>query len=500
MAGGGGSTDAAGGEALADGGGRPFHAGRVLVVLLLPLGMALMAVSSVNVALYAIEAGLGASPSDIQWVLAGYALSFGIGLIPAGRAGDVLGRGSFFVVGLTIFILASLACGLAPTPLALNVARLVQGVGASIYNPQVTGMIQQYFTGQARARAYSLMGLVISASLAVGPLVSGAIISALGPEAGWRWAFGIYIPFGVLAVALAFVWLPFETERRRRRLRGEGNGHLLERIDLDPVGALLVAAAVVCAMLPFTSGGNPVAFVLLPVAAGLLWAWVRWERRYDDRGRAPLVDLDLFRYRSFRNGMSVSGVMFTGITSTFAVGALFLQSAYGVSPLEVGLLALPNAIASAAAAIWVGRHILVRGRAIVVAALACMVLGSLLSMAVVWLMDAAGVSFWWLALTFMLSGVGMGALNPSNQTLAMLDVPVEQSGTAAGVKLTVERIGTAVGTALITGVFFAVHDSGGWDLAFTAAFCVVSVILTLALLLAVVDARQHREPVAAASG
>lgn len=490
------STD---GVIRVEGTDRTFHRGRILVVLLLPLAMSLMAVSSVNVALHAIEAGLGASDSDIQWVLAGYALAFGIGLIPAGRAGDVLGRGTFFVVGLVIFIASSLVCGLAPTPLVLNLARLGQGVGASIFNPQITGMIQQYFSGQARARAYSLFGLVISASVAIGPLVAGAIIEALGPEAGWRWAFGVNIPFGVLAVVLAFAWLPFETERKRRWHRANDTAHLLEKVDLDPVGALLVGAAVVCAMLPFMSGGNVAAFALLPVAAALLWLWWRWERQYDDRGRSPLVDLDLFGFRSFRNGFGVSGVMFTGITSTFAVVALFLQSGRGVSALDVGLIGLPNAVGSAAAAIWVSRHILTHGRRVVIGSLVSMVAGTVLAIGVGWLMATAGLSHWWLALPLTLNGIGMGALNPANQTLALLDVPHAQAGTASGVKLTVERIGTAVGTALITGVFFAVHDQRGWDAGFASAYTVVAVVLCMALLLAVIDARQHATP-AATSG
>src|SRR5699024_6137176 len=122
---------------------------------------------------------------------------FGVALIPAGRAGDVLGRGSLFVVGAAIFTLASLACELAPNPLVLNLARIVQGLGAGVLAPQVTGMIQQYFHGGGRARAFALFGVVIAGSVAVGPILAGAVIELVGPETGWRWAFFTYLPVGL---------------------------------------------------------------------------------------------------------------------------------------------------------------------------------------------------------------------------------------------------------------------------------------------------------------
>lgn len=468
---------------------RTFHRLKILFVLLLPLGMSLMALSSVNVALPTIEVGLGATPGDVQWILSGYALALGVSLIPAGRAGDVLGRGTWFVVGLLLFLLASLACGLAPTPLFLNAARIVQGLGAGIFSPQITGMIQQYFTGQGRAKAFAMFGLVISASVAVGPVLTGAIIQALGPEDGWRWAFFIFIPIGLLAVLLALAWFPFETERKRRLgVSGERGA-----LDLDPFGSVLLTLAILALMYPFMAHAAW-AWWLLPAAPVLAWLWVRWERWYAGRGRAPMVDMSLFAYRSFRNGMLVSGTMFLGIASTFAVLAIFLQSGLGVAAIAVGLMGLPNAIVSAYSSIWSVKYVLSHGRRLIVLMLLLMALGTLLSVGVA-LLYPMGAPWWLLAGTLTLNGFAMGAVGSANQTLSMQDVPPEHGGTAGGIKQTVERIGAALGNAMVVGIFFGLIPLG-WTVAFAGAYLVIVLCILGAAFLAVFDERQHRVPVA----
>ena len=479
-----------------DGTDRIFHRLRILFVLLLPLSMSLMAMSAVNVALPTIEVGLGATPSDVQWILSGYALALGVALIPAGRAGDVLGRGTWFVVGLVLFVVASLVCGLSPTPFFLNVARIVQGVGAGIFSPQVTGMIQQYFTGQARAKAFAMFGLVISASVAVGPVLTGAIIQALGPDDGWRWAFFIYIPVGVLAVVLALAWFPFETERRQARERRAGLGRRwYELPDLDPFGTLLLTLAILALMYPFMAHATW-AWGLLPLAPVLLWVWTRWERAYAARGRAPMVDMTLFGFRSFRNGMLVSGVMFLGIASTFAVLALFLQSGMGVPAVAVGLVGLPNAVLSAYASWWSVRYVLRHGRRLIFWALLLMALGILLSIGVA-LLIPLGAPWWLLGGTLALNGFAMGAIGSANQTLSLQDVPPQHGGTAGGIKQTVERIGAALGNAIIVGVFFGLVSTG-WTTAFVGAYLVIMGFILAAALIATFDERQHREPVSVA--
>ncbi len=466
---------------------RTFHRLKILAVLLLSMGMSLMAISSVNVALPTIQEGLGATDSDIQWVLAGYALTFGITLIPAGRAGDVMGRGSWFIMGAALFTVASVACGLAPTAVVLNAARLLQGVGAGMFSPQVTGMIQQYFSGGGRAKAFAALGVTISGSVATGPVVAGAIIEAVGPETGWRWAFFGYLPLGLACVVLGLRWFPFRKERLRRQSPGKATA---AKVDLDPLGTLLLTAAVLAVMYPFMAR-QLWAWALLALAPLLVIAWWKWEQRYKSTGHEPLVDLDLFRFRSFRNGLLVAGAAFMGLTSTFAVVAIFLQTGLGVDALRSGLIGLPNAIVSAISSIYTVRFVMTHGRRLVVIALLVLLTGTVSSILVVWAIGAYGISFWWLAATLTLNGAAMGAFASANQTLSMQDIPVQHGGTASGLKQTIERITTALGNAAITGVFFFFAAIGDWTLAFMGAFGGIAVCLLLAGGFAVMDERQH---------
>ena len=463
---------------------RVFDRRKVLLVLLLPLSMALMSISSVNVALPTIKTGLEASSADVQWVLAGYGLAFGALLTPAGRLGDVMGRGTWFIVGLVLFIVGSLACGLAPHPAFLNVARLVQGLGAGVFSPQVTGMIQQYFHGGGRAKAFGLFGLVISASVAFAPVLAGGIISAIGDEWGWRWAFLFNLPLGLLAMVLALLWFPFETERKRKRQpRGSA-----ARLDLDPIGVLLVVGTVLCVMLPWM--GEPgLQWVLLPLGPVLLWLWVRWERRYKARGGEPMVDLNLFKFPSFRNGIAVAGTMFLGSASIFAVVAIFLQQGVGRSALETGLISLPNAIASGAASVLIVRHVMKYGHLAVVWSLAAMASGVALTGVVALCTVEFDWPWWLIAFPLMLVGVGMGGMGSSNQTISLRNVPTEHGGTAGGIKQTVERVGAALGNAMVTGLLFG-SLRWGWGVAALVAYGAILLFCLVALVLSVLDWRQ----------
>lgn len=146
---------------------------RILIVLLAALFMSLVGVSIVNVALPSIQNALDATQSDIQWVLSGYALTFGVVLVSAGRAGDIVGRGGLFLIGMAIFTVSSIAAGLAPDAAWLNIARFAQGLGSGLLSPQGIGMIQHYFRGAERGRAFGYLGTVVGFSVAIGPVLGG---------------------------------------------------------------------------------------------------------------------------------------------------------------------------------------------------------------------------------------------------------------------------------------------------------------------------------------
>lgn len=459
----------------------------MLVVLILPLFMAMLSVSAINVALPAIETGLGSSQSAVQWMLSGYTLAFGVLQIPAGRLGDAIGRGSLFVAGVALFTLGSLAGGLAWTPFTLNVFRMIQGVGAGLFLPQMIGMIQQHFTGNSRARAFALMGVAVSASVAVGPVMSGTIIALLGPQAGWRASFLINVPIGLVVTLLALLWLPFATERRRRNDPAAAGA----RFDLDPMGMLLIVGGILAVMWPFMQRAAIWEWLFLPVGVALIAAWVAWEAWYKRRGRQPMVDLGLYSHPSFALGTAMSGVVFLGVPSTFVVVAIVLQQGLGVSAFAVGLIGLPNAVFSAVAAGWSADRVLLDGRRLLVWSVGLLVAGSLASALVLWFAFLGVLSFWWLLLSLIPAGMGMGVIGSANQTLSLLDVPAEQAGVAGGVKSTGERVATSIGIAVITGVLFTVAGQGSWTAAAVAGFVTIAAIVSVALVLAVIDLRVH---------
>jgi EmrB/QacA subfamily drug resistance transporter len=467
---------------------------RILAVLLVAIFMSLVSVSIVNVVLPSIQIGLGASDSDLQWVLSGYALTFGVVLVAAGRAGDILGRGPLFIAGVALFTLSSVAAGLAPDPLSLNIARFVQGLGSGLLNPQAVGMIQQYFRGAERGRAYGALGSVIGISVAIGPLLGGMIIELVGVQEGWRWTFLVNVPIGILAIVLALLWF------KPRRADGRSEAARADR-DLDPLGAVLLGLAVLALLLPFVERGTgPWIWLLLPGGAALLALWTWWEHAYRRRGRSPMVDLRIFRTHSFTNGSVIAGLYFMGVTSVWVLVALYIQQGLGGTALEAGLIGLPAALLGAYASHWSGKRVLEQGRQSIVVGILCALLGLGLTIAVIQLEAAGVLSIWWMLLTLSFIGMAQGLIITPNQTLTLAEVPLEYSGSAGGVLQTSQRIGTAVGIAVITAVAFSVQARAGWTAAITAGLCVTAVSVLATLVIAVSDARRDSRPSKLRSG
>ncbi len=189
---------------------------KALAICLVGGFMVLLDVSIVNVALPSIRTGLSASSSDLQWVVSGYALTFGLVLVPAGRLGDVRGRRTVFVVGVGLFTLASAACGAAQSSTWLVIARLIQGLAGGLVTPQISATIQQLFRGEERGKAFGLFGSVVGLSTAIGPLVGGLLIQVVGVGDGWRWVFFVNLPIGLIAMPFAWRLLPGPTQTTRR--------------------------------------------------------------------------------------------------------------------------------------------------------------------------------------------------------------------------------------------------------------------------------------------
>lgn len=457
--------------------------------------MSLIGVSIINVALPSIQASLGATESDLQWVLSGYALTFGIVLVAAGRAGDVLGRGGLYIFGVALFCVSSIVAGLASDVSLLKVVRFVQGLGSGILSPQIIGMIQHYFRGSDRARAFGMYGTVVGLSMGLGPLIGGAIIAVAGEVEGWRWTFFVNVPVSVVAIVLALKWFPRPLYIKRVTTKtgpAADNREGKKSLDLDPVGILLLGASILVILLPFIKPPDTaLTWLLIPAGVILTAAWVLWELRYRRLGRSPIVDMAIFRARGFANGVGLATVYFFGITGVWVLVALYMQQELGHTAFEAGIVGLPSAICAAFTARWTGRHVTYYGRRIVTAGIVIAISGLALSALVIQLEAQGLASIWWLLPTLALIGIAQGSVISPNQTITLNDAPLAYAGSTGGILQTGQRIGSAIGLGVITAIAFGVRVHFGWTAAITISFVVIGAVLCLCLAVSIRDMAQR---------
>jgi EmrB/QacA subfamily drug resistance transporter len=459
---------------------------RALAVCMAAGVMIFVDVSIVNVALPAFQTGLGATPSDLSWIVAGYTLTFGIALVPGGRLGDSRGRGRMFVAGLLLFAAASVAAGLALTPLWLVIARLLQGVAGGLLNPQLLGLIQQMFPADERGTAFGVFGAVNASSTAIGPLIGGLLIQAGGPELGWRLVFLVNLPFALAALVFAPRLLPADPPREQRSTR----------VSLDPVGAGLLGLAVVAVLLPLVlADRDPSGAPWWTIAIGvvLMAAFVWWERRYSTRGGDPLANGRVLRSPGYVLGTSLGTVYMAGSTAIFFVLTVYFQQGLGYSALQAGAASLPYAVGSAIAAAIGGRLVGRLGRPLVVAGTVVMAVGIVAALLVVRAETGPMVGLLAAAPLFI-AGIGSGMVITPNQSLTLQDVPTDEGGTAAGMQQTAQRVGSSIGIALVSSVFFAVLSSSGQDyaIALSTGMLIIAAFVAAAFALGLGDVFHRR--------
>ncbi|MFV0132179.1 MFS transporter [Streptomyces sp. HMX87] len=455
---------------------------RALWVTLVAGFMTLLDVTIVAVALPSVQQGLDASAASVQWVVSGYALAFALTLVTAGRIGDTFGRRRVFLAALAAFVLCSAAAGAAPTIELLVVARFAQGVAAGSLAPQNSALIQQLFRGAERGRAFGLFGATVGVSSAVGPIVGGLILALAGPE-GWRWIFYVNVPVGAVALVLGSRLLP--------RVAPGGRGRL------DPLGVLLLGIGVLAVMLPLVlaeAGGVGRVWWLFPLGLLVLAAFARWERRVARRGGEPLLDPGLVtEARGYATGAGLAALYFVGFSGVWLVFALFFQNGLGYSPLASGLAVTPFAVGSAVAAAVAGRLVDRLGRLLTVCGLVAVMAGLGTTALVLWL--APGDRAAWLAApALLLGGLGSGCVISPNITMTLREVPVRMAGAAGGALQTGQRLGGAVGTAALPGLFYltlnATHDNYREAVAVSVGSGVATMVCALAV--AVLDWRRDR--------
>ncbi len=410
--------------------------------------MDLVDVTIVNIAIPSIQGSLGASFSAIQWITAGYALAFAAGLITGGRLGDIYGRKRLFLIGIGGFTAASALCGFAANPDVLVASRVLQGATAALMVPQVLSIVHATFPAHERGKVFGLFGAIVGLGAVTGPLL-GALLTEwnlFGLE--WRPIFLINLPVGVAGLILG---ARFITESKAPRA-----------LKLDLPGVALVVLGLLALIYPLTRGREldwplwghlSMAGSLLVLAAFV--AYEKWKTRRDG---SPLVELSLFRIKSFAAGIAVQltfGV-FSGIF--FMVWTLYMQIGLGWSALRAGVTGVPFSIAvSVAAGISVQKLVPRFGRKVLQAGALTMAAGLLLY---IWEAHhfGAAVSPWQMALPLIVMGLGMGLIVAPLTDAVLSEVPKEHSGSASGLINTTGQTGNAFGIGLVSVVFFGVID------------------------------------------
>jgi EmrB/QacA subfamily drug resistance transporter len=387
-------------------------------------------------------------------VVAGYGLSFAAGLILGGRLGDHYGRRKLFAIGLELFTVASLVCGLAPTAGLLIGARVLQGVAAALMFPQVLAILGLAYEGDDRVKAFTAYGLSLGFGGIGGQLIGGALIHADIAGSGWRACFLINLPVGLLALLVTRRYVP--------ESRADGQGRL------DLVGAGLIGSALVAIVLPLVEGrqyGWPAwTWISLGVAVVLLAEFVWWERRLAARGRTPLVDMTLFRERAFSAGMLTTLTFFAGMASFFLVLALYLQLGRGMGALEsgeifslLGIGFLATSMASQSLAAKYGRQTLAIGALVVAVGLVLFRISA----------DASTLA---LLPAFVVDGAGIGLVMAPLTATVLSGLTPQHAGSAAGVLSSVQQVGNALGVAIIGIVFYNAAGSAAGGAAIVHAF------------------------------
>ncbi|WP_405967402.1 MFS transporter [Streptomyces sp. NBC_00015] len=415
-----------------------------LAIVMTAAFMDLVDVTIVNIAIPSIRQDAGASWSQIQWITAGYALAFAAGLITGGRLGDIHGRKRLFLLGIGGFTLASALCGFAANPEMLVASRILQGAMAAMMVPQVLSIVHATFPAHERGKVFGLFGAIVGLGAVSGPLL-GALLTEwnlFGLE--WRPIFLINLPVGIAGLILGS---RFITESKAPKA-----------LKLDLVGVVLVTLGLLMLLYPLTRGREldwPVwGYVSMAGSIGVFGALVAYERRKGARDGSPLIELSLFRVRSFAAGVAVQTVFGVGLGVFFLVWTLYMQTGLGWSPLRAGLTGVPFSLAvSTAAGLSVQKLVPRFGRKVLQTGALTMAIGVLLY---IWESEhyGLGIAPWQMALPLVVMGVGMGLIVAPLTDAVLSDVPREHAGSASGLINTVQQMGNALGLGLVAVVFF----------------------------------------------
>jgi EmrB/QacA subfamily drug resistance transporter len=420
----------------------------VLLICSMSLFMVGLDITAVNVALPSIGKQMDASLSWLQWTVSAYTVVMASLLLFSGSMADRLGRKRTLVMGLSVFSIASVLCSVAPTIELLVVFRVLQGIGASMLNPVAMSIITNTFTDpRERAQAVGVWGAVFGASMALGPIVGGALVSSVG----WEWIFLMNVPLGLAAIVLVLRFVPESKALQPRRF--------------DPVSQALVVVLLASLTYGIIEGPNagwtsPMILVAFGAAAGSLLGLLRYEPQREE----PLIDLRFFRSIPFSSSIALSVAAFASFGGFLFLNTLYLQDVRGLSPVEAGVTVVPIALMTVILSPISGRLVGRSGPRIPLA-----IAGVFSFAACSMLVDIGPATpLPWLIAAYVVFGIGFGFVNAPITNAAVSGMPREQAGVAAAIATTSRQFGQAIGVAIV-GAIVASSAAGSTDAGLSSA-------------------------------
>jgi len=427
-----------------------------LSLLVLGLGLAIVIIDTtiVNVAIPSIRSEFGASLRQLQWVNSLYSLVFAALIVTWGRIGDQIGRKRLFIAGVATFVVGSALAGSASNISFLIVARAFQGIGAAMTSPSTLSIVSSSFTGRARGVAFGIWGAIAGAAAALGPVLGGWLTTNLS----WRWAFLVNLPIGLIAIAGSMILIK-ESRAVGRKMTFDIPGILFVGLGIGGIVFGLIEGQaygwwrpeqpLVIGNWAWPSTGVSITPVSFLFGALSLLAFVVWENHVEARGRAPLFDFSLLRFRGFRFGLPTVAIHALGEFGMIFVLSLYLQSVRGLSAFEVGLAVLPFVILTVVVAPLAGvlsSHI--GPKWVVTAGMFCEA-AAIFILAQILSVDTPVHT---VTLVLLLYGLGVGLAIAQLTNVVLSEIPPECVGAGSGANNTVLQVGASMGIAIIGAI------------------------------------------------
>jgi EmrB/QacA subfamily drug resistance transporter len=421
-----------------------------LLIVAFAFVMDLLDSTIVNIAIPSIQANLGATYSAIQWLIAGYSLTFALLLITGGRMGDVFGYKKMFMIGVGGFTIASLLGGIAPNIEFLVGARLLQGGMAALMVPQVMSLMQVMYKPKERAGVMGLFGMLGGLAASLGPIVGGLLIKANLFNWDWRPIFLINLPVGVFALIAGWKFLP--------------DGKSVHPLHLDLKGTVLIMVALSLLVFPLIEGREldwPLWIILMLAAsipALMLFGW--YEVRKDRADKSALIVPALFKVRSFATGIGLNLLVEALMLGYFLTVTLVMQVGLGYSPIKAALTGVPTAVGMTIGFAVLGQKMIGKfGRNVIPMASAIFAIGLVYT---AWIITHFSLATepWHFIPGLLVIGIGLSLTMIPIFSAALQDVDPGHAGSASGILNAVQQVGGAVGIAIIGVIFFGQLDHG----------------------------------------